>query len=36
MNEIKCPECGKVFQIDETSYDSIVNQIRDHEFQKEI
>ena len=36
MNEIKCPECGKVFQIDETSYDSIVKQIRDHEFEKEI
>ncbi len=36
MNEIKCPSCGKVFQIDEASYDSIVKQIRDHEFEKEI
>ena len=36
MNEIKCPHCGKVFQIDESSYDSIVKQIRDHEFEKEI
>ena len=36
MNEIKCPHCGKVFQIDESSYESIVKQIRDHEFEKEI
>lgn len=36
MNEIKCPSCGKVFQIDESSYDSIVKQIRDKEFEKEI
>ena len=36
MNEIKCPHCGKVFQIDESSYESIVKQIRDYEFDKEI
>ena len=36
MNEIKCPNCGKVFQIDESNYESIVKQIRDHEFEKEI
>ena len=36
MNEIKCPNCGTVFQIDETDYQSIVKQIRDHEFEKEI
>ena len=36
MNEIKCPNCGKVFQIDENDYESIVKQIRDHEFEKEI
>ena len=36
MNEIKCPNCGKVFQIDETSYESILKQIRDKEFNKEI
>ena len=36
MNEIKCPSCGKVFKIDESSYESIVNQIRDHEFNKEL
>ena len=36
MNEIKCPNCGKVFQIDETSYESILKQIRDEEFNKQI
>ena len=36
MNEIKCPKCGTVFQIDESDYDSIVKQIRDKEFEKEI
>ena len=36
MQEIKCPNCGKVFQIDETSYESIVEQIRDKEFNKQI
>ncbi len=36
MNEIRCPNCGKVFQIDETSYESIVKQIRDNEFNKQI
>ena len=36
MNEIKCPKCGTVFQISETDYESIVKQIRDHEFQKEL
>ncbi len=36
MNEIKCPNCGKVFQIDEGDYESIVRQIRNSEFEKEI
>ncbi len=36
MNEIKCPNCGKIFQIDEKDYDSIVKQIRNHEFEEEI
>ncbi|MBR1414204.1 MAG: DUF2130 domain-containing protein [Bacilli bacterium] len=36
MNEIKCPKCGTVFQIDESDYDSIVKQIRDKEFAKEL
>ena len=36
MNEIKCPKCGTVFQINEMDYDSIVKQIRNGEFDKEI
>lgn len=36
MNEIKCPKCGKVFQIDETSYETILKQVRDNEFNKQI
>lgn len=35
-NEIKCPNCGTVFQINETNYESIVKQIRNKEFEKEI
>ena len=34
--EIKCPNCGQMFKIDESTYESIVKQIRDHEFNKEI
>lgn len=36
MAEIKCPKCGAVFQIDESDYNKIVNQVRDKEFTKEM
>lgn len=36
MNEIKCPNCGTVFQVDESGFSEIVKQIRDGEFEKEI
>lgn len=36
MNEIKCPKCGTVFQIDEQDYESIVKQVRDHTFEEEL
>ncbi len=36
MNEIKCPKCGTVFKINELDYDSIVKQVRDAEFSKEL
>ena len=36
MHEIKCPNCGTVFQIDEMDYQNVVKQIRDQEFEKEI
>lgn len=36
MQEIKCPKCGEVFQVDESGYAAILKQVRDHEFDKEI
>lgn len=36
MQEIKCPKCGEVFQVDESGYAAIVKQIRDREFQEEV
>lgn len=36
MQEIKCPKCGEVFQVDESGYAAIVKQVRDKEFKKEI
>ena len=36
MQEIKCPKCGEVFKVDESGYATIVKQIRDKEFEKEI
>ena len=36
MEEIKCPKCGAVFQIDETNYESIASQVRDKEFHRAL
>lgn len=36
MQEIKCPKCGEVFQVDESGYSAIVQQVRDKEFSKEL
>ena len=36
MQEIKCPKCGEVFQVDESGYAAILKQVRDKEFSKEI
>ncbi len=36
MQEIKCPNCGEVFQVDESDYAQIVKQVRDQEFSKEM
>lgn len=36
MNEIKCPNCGKVFQVDEAGYAAIVSQVRNEQFDKEL
>lgn len=35
-SEIKCPHCGKVFQVDESGYASILQQVRTHEFEEEL
>ncbi len=36
MQEIKCPNCGQVFAVDESGYAQIVQQVRDAEFEKEL
>lgn len=36
MKEIKCPECGKTFTIDEASYADILKQVRDKSFNDEL
>lgn len=36
MNEIKCPQCGTVFQVDESGFADIVKQVRDEEFSREL
>lgn len=36
MNEIRCPHCGRVFQVDESGYAALLQQVRDAEFHKEL
>ena len=36
MKEIKCPNCGEVFAVDETGYAQIARQVRDIEFDREL
>ena len=36
MKELKCPHCGKTFQVDEADYESIVSQVRNDEFKEEL
>lgn len=36
MQEIKCPNCGTIFQVDESEYAQILRQVRDDEFKKEL
>jgi len=35
MQEIRCPKCNEVFQVDDNGYSQIVQQVRDKEFEKE-
>jgi hypothetical protein len=36
MREIKCPHCGKLFNLDETGYADILKQVRDEAFNSEL
>ncbi|MEO5946749.1 MAG: DUF2130 domain-containing protein [Chitinophagaceae bacterium] len=36
MNEIICPNCQKVFKIDEAGFADILKQVRDNKFQEEL
>ena len=36
MNEIKCPKCHEIFQVDNSSYANILNQVRDQKFDEEL
>ena len=36
MKELKCPQCGNVFQVDEADYASIVSQVKTSEFEAEV
>lgn len=36
MKELKCPNCGSVFSVDEADYASIVNQVKTLEFDAEV
>ena len=36
MKDIKCPSCGKTFQIDPSSFDELLSQIRNEEFNNQV
>lgn len=36
MQEIKCPKCGAIIQVDKSDYQNIVAQVRDEQFEVEI
>lgn len=36
MKELKCPQCGSVFTVDEADYASIVSQVKTQEFDAEV
>jgi hypothetical protein len=36
MNDIICPNCKKVFKVDEAGFADIVKQVRDHQFKEEL
>ena len=36
MKDIKCPNCDKVFQIDDSGYSAILKQVQDQEFKQQL
>lgn len=36
MQDIICPNCKKAFKVDEAGFASILKQVRDHQFEKEL
>ena len=36
MQEIKCPNCGKTFVVDDSGYAQIARQVRDSEFDRAL
>ena len=35
-NQVKCPKCGTVINLDESDYEGIVRQVRDEQFAREV
>ncbi len=36
MNQIKCPNCGEIFTVDESDYAEIIRQVKNEEFEQEL
>ena len=36
MKELKCPNCGSMFTVNEADYASIVSQVKNAEFEEEL
>ena len=36
MKELKCPKCGTMFTVDEADFETIVSQVKNHEFAAEV
>ena len=36
MRELKCPNCGKTFTVDEAGYAAILSQVKNKEFDREL
>ena len=36
MNQITCPKCGTIINLDESDYEGIIRQVRDEQFSREV